>query len=142
MVLFILSIYNIGRKSIKSVSVGESVSDFFADYAIFRCDRVEYYEVECGNHHQSDFDDKCDKLKSFTRNLFFITPNRETAEKKLKPQIEQWIKARGRSQLLLSGVTVYLTGISDLAQDRWTYVYNMQDEKPIYTPAPTKKKEE
>lgn len=103
---------------------------------------IEYYEVECGNHHQSDFDDKCDKLKSFTQNLFFITPNRETAEKKIKPQIEQWIKARGRSQLMLSGVTVYLTSISDLAQDRWTYVYNMQDDKPVYTPAPTKKKEE
>ncbi len=101
---------------------------------------IEYYEVECGNHHQSDFDDKCDKLKSFTQNLFFITPNREIAEKKIKPQIEQWIKSRGRSLLLLSNITVYLTSISDLAAGRWTYVFNMQDENPVFTPTPTKKK--
>lgn len=101
---------------------------------------IEYYEVECGNHHQSDFDDKCDKLKSFTQNLFFITPNREIAEKKIKPQIEQWIKSRGRSLLLLSNITVYLTSISDLAAGRWTYVFNMQDENPVFTPTPPKKK--
>lgn len=101
---------------------------------------IEYYEVECGNHHQSDFDDKCDKLKSFTQNLFFITPNREIAEKKIKPQIEQWIKSRGRSLLLLSNITVYLTSISDLAAGRWTYVFNMQDENPVFTPTPQKKK--
>ena len=103
---------------------------------------IEYYEVECGNHHQSDFSDKCNKLKSFTQNLFFIAPNRETVDKKLKPQVDQWIKEVGREQLLLSGVTVYLTGISDLAAGRWTYVYNMQDDKPLYTPAPIAKKKE
>lgn len=94
---------------------------------------VEYYEVECGNHHQSDFNDKCDKLKCITQNLFFVAPNKETVEKKLKPQIEAWIKARGRSQLQLSGVVVYLTSISELAAQRWTYVFNMQSDKPIYT---------
>lgn len=94
---------------------------------------MEYYEVECGNHHQSDFNDKCDKLKSITQNLFFVAPNKETVEKKLKPQIEAWIKARGRSQLQLSGVVVYLTSISELAAQRWTYVFNMQSDKPIYT---------
>ncbi len=100
---------------------------------------VEYYEVECGNHHQSDFNEKCDKLKSITQNLFFVTPNRETVEKKLKPQIEEWIKVTGRQQLQLSGVVVYLTSISDLAAQRWTYVYNMQNDKPIYTSANTDK---
>lgn len=94
---------------------------------------MEYYEVECGNHHQSDFNDKCDKLKSITQNLFFVAPNKETVEKKLKPQIEAWIKAHGRSQLQLSGVVVYLTSISELAAQRWTYVFNMQSDKPIYT---------
>ena len=94
---------------------------------------MEYYEVECGNHHQSDFNDKCDKLKSITQNLFFVAPNKETVEKKLKPQIEAWINARGRSQLQLSGIVVYLTSISELAAQRWTYVFNMQSDKPIYT---------
>ncbi len=101
---------------------------------------VEYYEVECGHHHQSDFNDKCDKLKKITPNLFFIGPNRETVEKKLKVQIEDWIKTVGRSQLAMSGVVVYLTSISDLAAQRWTYVYNMQGDKPIYTSASADKK--
>ena len=101
---------------------------------------MEYYEVECGNHHQSDFNDKCDKLKSITQNLFFVAPNKETVEKKLKPQIEAWIRARGRSQLQLSGVVVYLTSISELAAQRWTYVFNMQSDNPIYTASTTPKK--
>ena len=102
---------------------------------------MEYYEVECGNHHQSDFNDKCDKLKSITSNLFFVAPNRETVEKKLKPQIEAWIRTHGIQLLQISGVVVYLTSISDLAAGRWTYVYNMQDEKPIFTSSNTQKKE-
>ena len=103
---------------------------------------VEYYEVECGNHHQSDFNDKCDKLKSITPNLFFVAPNRETVEKRLKPQVESWIKTVGRKQLMLSGVAVYLTSISDLAKQTWTYVYNMQDDTPICTQTPSSKKKE
>lgn len=101
---------------------------------------IEYYEIECGNHHQSDFNDKCNKLKSFTQNLFFVAPNRETVDKKLKLQVEQWIKDSGREQLLFSGITVYLTSISDLSAGRWTYVYNMQDEKPLFMLGPTSKR--
>ena len=101
---------------------------------------IEYYEVECGNHHQSDFSEKCNKLKGITQNLFFVTPNRETTEKKLKPQIEQWIKECGRSLLAMSGIIVYLTSISELAAQRWTYVFDMKKESPIYTAAPASKK--
>ena len=103
---------------------------------------IEYYEVECGNHHQSDFSDKCNKMKSFTQNLYFVAPNREIVAKKLKPQVDQWIKEVGREQLQMSCITVYLTSISDLAAGRWTYIYNMQDEKPLYTPTPASKKKE
>lgn len=104
-------------------------------------DGIEYYEVECGNHHQSDFNDKCDKLKSISPNLFFVVPNRETAEKKLRPQIEEWIRSHGRELLQISGVVVYLTSISELAAGRWMYVYNMQEDKPVFTAANTPKKE-
>lgn len=92
---------------------------------------IEYYEVECGNHHQSDFNDKCNKLKSITQNLYFVTQNRNDAENKLKPQIEKWIASCGKEQLRLSGITVYLTSISDLAMQKWTYVFNMRDDEPI-----------
>lgn len=92
---------------------------------------IEYYEVECGNHHQSDFNDKCNKLKSITQNLYFITQNKEIAENRLKPQIEKWIASCGKEQLRLTGITVYLTSITDLAMQKWSYVFNMKDDKPI-----------
>lgn len=92
---------------------------------------IDYFEVECGNHHQSDFNDKCNKLKKITQNLYFITPNKEVAEKRLKPQIEKWIKSCGVTQLRLSGVTVYLTSVSDLAAQKWGYVFDMQKDEPI-----------
>lgn len=103
---------------------------------------LEYYEVECGNHHQSDFNDKCDKLKSITADLFFVTPNRETAEKKLKVQIEEWIKVCDRERLQIAGVTVYLTSISDLARQMWTYVFDMKSDQPIFTLDVNKDKKE
>ena len=103
-------------------------------------DGIEYFEIECGNHHQSDFNEKCDKLKGITQNLFFVAPNRETIEKKLKPQIEKWIETSGRYILQISGVVVYLTSISELAAGRWTYVFNMQSDIPLYTASNTPKK--
>lgn len=93
---------------------------------------IDYFEVECGNHHQSDFNDKCNKLKKITQNLYFVTPNKEVADKRLKPQIEKWIKSCGASQLKLSGVTVYLTSVSDLAAQKWSYVFDMQKDEPIH----------
>lgn len=104
---------------------------------------VEYYEVECGNHHPSDFNDKCNKLMMITKNIFFVSPNRETVEKKMRPLIEGWIKSRGQRVLQKTGIVVYLTSISDLAGQRWSYVYNMASEAPVYTatPAPRRKQE-
>ena len=101
------------------------------DIVCCQSNSIEYYEVECGNHHQSDFNDKCNKLKKITQNLYFVTPNKEVAEKRLKPQIEHWIKSCGATQLKLSGVTVYLTSISDLAAQKWSYVFDMQGDEPI-----------
>lgn len=101
------------------------------DIVCCQSNSIEYYEVECGNHHQSDFDDKCNKLKSITQNLYFVTQNKEIAENRLKPQIEKWIATCGKEQLRLSGITVYLTSISDLAMQKWSYVFNMKDDKPI-----------
>lgn len=92
---------------------------------------IEYYEVECGNHHQSDFNDKCNKLKSITQNLYFVTQNKSDAENKIMPQIKNWIATCGKEQLRLSGVTVYLTTITDLAMQKWSYVFNMKDDAPI-----------
>ena len=78
-----------------------------------------------------------------TKNIFFVSPNRETVEKKMRPLIEGWIKSRGQRVLQKTGIVVYLTSISDLAGQRWSYVYNMASEAPVYTatPAPRRKQE-
>ncbi len=93
---------------------------------------IDYYEVECGNHLQSEFEDKCNKLKSVTKNLYFVATTRDEMVDKLKPQIEKWIASCGGPfALRKSNVTVYLTCIHDLSCGKWAYIYNMESEEPI-----------
>lgn len=93
---------------------------------------IDYFEVDCGNHLQSDFNDKCNKLKSITKNLHFIAPTRDDMMDKLKPQIEKWISACGGPYALVqSGITVYLTSIHDFSAGKWAYIYNMEGEEPV-----------
>lgn len=93
---------------------------------------IDYYEVDCGNHRQAEFDDKCNKLKSVTKKLYFIAPTREDMLDKLKPQIEKWISSCGGPLVLAkSNITLYLTSLYDLAADKWVYIYNMESEEPV-----------
>ena len=93
---------------------------------------IDYYEVECGNHKQSEFEDKCNKLKAVTKNLHFIAPTREDMINKLKPKIERWISSCGGPLVLgKSSVTVYLTSLYDLSVGKWVYIYNMESEEPV-----------
>ena len=93
---------------------------------------IDYYEVDCGNHRQSEFEDKCNKLKSITKNLYFIAPTREDMMDKLKPQIEKWISSCGGPLVLAkSSVTVYLTSLYDISSGKWVYIYNMESEEPV-----------
>lgn len=93
---------------------------------------IEYYEVDCGNHLQSDFEDKCNKLKSITKNIYFVAPTRDEMLDKLKPQIEKWIASCGGPYALAkSGVTVYLTSIHDLSGGKWAFIYNMEGDEPV-----------
>ena len=93
---------------------------------------IDYYEVDCGNHRQSEFEDKCNKLKSITKNLYFVAPTREDMLDKLKPQIEKWISSCGGPfALAKSNITVYLTSLYDLAAGKWVYIYNMESEEPV-----------
>lgn len=91
----------------------------------------DYFEVECGNHNQRDFDDKCNKLKVITKNIIIVTQNRDRATKALKPQVESWIRSVGRNVLLMTKTWVYLTSISDLKAGKWSYIYDMTSEEPI-----------
>lgn len=93
---------------------------------------IDYYEVDCGNHRQSEFNDKCNKLKSITKNLYVIAPSRDIMLDKLKPQIEKWIASCGGPfALAKSNITVYLTSIYDLANGKWALIYNMESEEPL-----------
>lgn len=94
--------------------------------------QIDYYEVDCGNHQQADFEDKCNKLKSITKNLYFVAPTRDEMMERLKPQIEKWIASCGGPLALSkSGVMVYLTSIYDLSGGKWVYIYNMEREEPL-----------
>lgn len=93
---------------------------------------IDYYEVDCGNHRQSEFEDKCNKLKAITKNLYFIAPTREDMLDKLKPQLEKWISSCGGPYVLArSNITVFLTSLYDLAAGKWVYIYNMESEEPV-----------
>ncbi len=73
-------------------------------YVIAKVDSItfDYYEVECGTHNQAEFNAKCNKLRSITRNITIISKNRDIMTRILVPQIERWIKSVG-IDLLRSG---------------------------------------
>ncbi len=93
---------------------------------------IDYFEVDCGNHLQSDFNEKCNKLKAVTKNLYFVAPTRDAMLDKLKIQIEKWIASCGGPYVLAqSGITVFLTSIHDLTGGKWAFIYNMEGEEPV-----------
>lgn len=93
---------------------------------------IDYYEIDCGNHQQSEFEDKCNKLKSVTKNLYFVSTTRDEMVDKLKPQIEKWIASCGGPVALRkSNVTVYLSSLHDMSNGKWVYIYNMENEEPL-----------
>lgn len=93
---------------------------------------IDYFEIDCGNHLQSEFEDKCNKLKSVTKNLYFVSTTRDEMIDKLRPQIEKWIAScGGPGALRKSNVTVYLSSLHDLSNGKWVYIYNMESEEPL-----------
>lgn len=90
-----------------------------------------YFEVECGNHTNDDFNSKCDKLMMITNNLYFIGTKPE-AIKTLCKQIEGWIAYRGgREALRQSNVTVYLTSHMLLKAHKSQFVFTSETEQPL-----------
>ena len=93
-------------------------------------DESFYYEVECGTHKQRDFNEKCSKLTVLTREIIIVGQNRKIVGGILKRQIETWIDKEWDA-LNKKDVEVYLTTISDLKNDKWTYCYNMDTSEPM-----------
>ena len=90
----------------------------------------KYFEVECGNHNQNDFDDKCDRLKAITNSIHIVTKNRYDARVKLLPQIESWVKKR-RGVLIMNNVKVYLMSMKDLSKQKHTYIIDPNLDESI-----------
>ncbi len=94
-------------------------------------DETDYFEVECGNHKQIDFNDKCSKLATITDRIIFIGRSFDAITNILKPQIEKWINNVGREQLHQLDKTVYLASIIDIKKNRWSYVFDMEHKDPL-----------
>lgn len=94
-------------------------------------DKFDLYEVECGNHNQADFNDKCNKIMSVSRKIIIVGQNRDIVTRILKPQVEKWIQTVGKDRLKMIGMKVYLFGMSDLAAGQISYYYDMNLEEPI-----------
>ena len=87
-------------------------------------------EVKCGHHNQADFNAKCNKLIA-VRNVIIVGQNRDLVTKKLKVQVDNWIKSKGRNILAMSGVRVYLSSLTDFAKGQVTYYYDMTSDEPV-----------
>ena len=89
-----------------------------------------FIEVECGNHNQQDFDDKCERLKALSRTLVFVVKNRSDARIKLLPQIQDWIR-HNRDRLRMSQICVCLASVTDLRKGKWSYIIDPDNDEPI-----------
>ncbi len=69
-------------------------------------------------------------MARLTKNIIFVGQNRKIVCSVLKSQLESWIEHRGRINLLRYGIKVYLTTMSDLDANKWTYIYDMKTEEP------------
>jgi len=88
-----------------------------------------YFEYERGTHTQKDFNEKCNKMCRVTESLNFIVQNKDILEKRLFPQVKEWIKSRG-GQRGLQNITIGLTTPVELrkcnlSDESWLIVYNM-----------------
>ena len=90
-----------------------------------------FIEVECGNHHQNDFNDKCNRLVSLSRSIIIVGGSRNEVTRILKPQVENFIRFKGRNVLKISQTHIYLFSISDLSKGIITYHYDMNLDEPI-----------
>ena len=87
--------------------------------------------MECGNHHQIDFNDKCNRLVSLSRSIIIVGGSRNEVTMILKPQVENFIRFKGRNVLKISQTHIYLFSISDLSKGIITYHYDMSWDEPI-----------
>lgn len=92
---------------------------------------LDCFEVECGNHHQADMEDKLTKLCRLDCRIILVGQNRKVVSGTLKRQVDSWVAHIGREKLLARGKQVILTTIMDLSKGKATYLYNFESDEPI-----------
>ena len=93
--------------------------------------QIDYYEVECGNHNQEDFNDKCNKYRMVSKTIHFIVPQNEVL-KTIQGQISGWIKSCGGHENLKKGdMVVKVTTMKKLLENKWELVYDMNSDEPV-----------
>lgn len=90
-----------------------------------------FIEVECGNHNQEQFNEKCNKLAHLTRFIIIVGRSQDDVTNLLKPQVDRFIRFRGRESLKIAGIHIYLYSIADLSKGKITYHYDMSSDEPI-----------
>ena len=88
---------------------------------------TEYIEYERGFHTQPDFNAKCNKMCKVTRFVNIVAQNRTVLLKKIRPQVETWIKERGIESM--KNIRIRLTTPTELRTadpaDAWLIVYDL-----------------
>lgn len=123
-----ISTFNRGQAF--DVEVGGKMLKYIPDL-ICKSDRfTDFFEYECGTHHQQDFNNKLNKMCRVTRFVHIVTPNKPTA-KRIKSQVDAWIESRGAQSL--QRIVVKIGTAQSIKNDgTWLVVYELQ-KGPIPT---------
>lgn len=74
----------------------------------------QYFEYELAHHKQSDFDEKCSKMRMITNDFFFVVPT--TAERaKIRRKIDSWLLSKGSPV----NIKYYVTTTTNLKKGKW-----------------------
>lgn len=102
------------------------IPDVFCTFKREKGNGKIYFEYECGNHTQTDFNSKLNRMVKVMRILNFVTPNAEAAEK-ICNQVSNWIKSRGSNSLDRVKVRVttirQLKGVNVFKDENWRFVF-------------------
>lgn len=102
------------------------IPDVFCTFKREKGNGKIYFEYECGNHTQTDFNSKLNRMVKVMRILNFVTPNAEAAEK-ICNQVSSWIKSRGSNSLDKVKVRVttlrQIKGVNVFKDENWKFIF-------------------
>lgn len=91
---------------------------YIPDIIAVKDDEKMYIEVELGNTHQNDFNDKCNKMFEITKNFYFVTDVASNIGV-LQSSIDKWIMLEMHGVSNVSGLLVRITTITQFKKGEW-----------------------